>query len=333
MSSPQHIEKKEKNPLILIVDDIEAHAELMEAFLITEGYKVQATTDIQEAIRLTENLSPDLAILDVMMPGINGYDLCKKLKSIAAKRFFPIILLTGLDQLEDKITGIEAGADDFFSKPFNKIEFTTKIRSLLKLKKLQDDLDHSEDIILTLAVAIEAKDPYTKGHSERVSNLSKKLAKFIGLSEGESITIKKAATLHDIGKIGLREDILHKKEPLHENELELLMRHPVIGENICNPLHSLKQILPGIRYHHERWDGKGYPDKLKGEEIPIIARIISVIDSFDAIVSERPYRRSHNTNEALNLMNTEKSSGQWDPWLIERFVRMIENEPLNHKGE
>ena len=129
MSSPQHIEKKEKNPLILIVDDIEAHAELMEAFQITEGYKLQATTDIQEAIRLTENLSPDLAILDVMMPGINGYDLCKKLKSIAAKRFFPIILLTGLDQLEDKIPVFEAGADDFFSKPFNKIEFTTKMAS------------------------------------------------------------------------------------------------------------------------------------------------------------------------------------------------------------
>ncbi|MCR4320121.1 MAG: HD domain-containing protein, partial [Candidatus Brocadiaceae bacterium] len=205
---------------------------------------------------------------------------------------------------------------------------TTKIRSLLKLKKLQDDLDHSEDIILTLAVAIEAKDPYTKGHSERVSNLSKKLAKFIGLSEAESITIKKAATLHDIGKIGLKDDILHKKEPLHENELELIRRHPTIGEDICKPLHSLKQILPGIRYHHERWDGKGYPDKLKGEEIPIIARIINVIDSLDAIASERPYRRSYSINAAINLMNTEKSSGQWDPWLVERFIRMIENEPL-----
>src|SRR3989339_486962 len=276
MSSTQHIEEKENSPLILIVDDIEAHAELMEAFLIREGYKVQAATDVQEAIRLTENLFPDLAILDVMMPGMNGYDLCKR---------------------------------------------------------LQDELDHSEDIILTLAVAIEAKDPYTKGHSERVSNLSKKLAKFIGLSEAESITIKKAATLHDIGKIGLKEDILHKKEPLHKNELELIRRHPIIGEEICKPLHSLKQILPGIRYHHERWDGKGYPDRLKGEDIPIIARIINVIDSFDVIVSERPYRRSYSTNEAINLMNTEKSSGQWDPWLVERFIRMIENEPLIHKGE
>ena len=333
MLSPQLIEEKEHNPLILIVDDIEAHAELMEAFLIREGYNVQATTNAQEAIRFTKNLSPDLAILDVMMPGMNGYDLCKSLKSLSGRKFFPIILLTGLDQLENKITGIEAGADDFFSKPFNSIELTTKIRSLIKLKRLQDELDHSEDIILTLAVAIEAKDPYTKGHSERVSNLSKKLAIFIGLSQAESITIKKAATLHDIGKIGLKEDILHKRGPLQKNELELIRRHPIIGEDICKPLHSLKQILPGIRYHHERWDGRGYPDRLKGEDIPIIARIISVIDSFDVIVSERPYRRSYSINAAINLMNTEKSSGQWDPWLVEKFITMIENDPLIHKGE
>lgn len=332
MLSTQYTEK-EKITSILVVDDIEAHAELMEALLTGEGYKVHITTNVQEAIRITEYLSPDLAILDVMMPYMNGYELCKRLKSLSGKKYFPIILLTGLDQLKDKITGIEAGADDFFNKPFNSIELTTKIRSLIKLKRLQDELDHSEDIILTLAVAIEAKDPYTKGHSERVSNLSKKLAIFIGLSEAESITIKKAATLHDIGKIGLKEDILHKKEPLHKNELELIRKHPVIGEGICKPLHSLKQILPGIRHHHERWDGKGYPDRLKGEDIPIIARIINVIDSFDVIVSERPYRKSHSTNEAINLMNTEKSSGQWDPWLVERFIRMIENEPLIHKGE
>lgn len=328
MPSPQLIEEKEHDQLILIVDDIEAHAELMEAFLAREGYKVQSVTNVHEAIRLTENLSPDLAILDVMMPVMNGYDLCKRLKSMSGKKFFPIILLSGLDQLEDKITGIEAGADDYFSKPFNRIELTTKIRSLLKLKKLQDELDHSEDIIMTLAVAIEAKDLYTKGHSERVSNLSKKLAKFIGLSEGESITIEKAATLHDIGKIGLREDILHKREPLHEDELELIRRHPVIGEEICKPLHSLKQILPGIKHHHERWDGKGYPDKLKGEEIPIIARIINVADSFDAIISERPYRGGYNANEAIQFMKIEKSSGQWDPWLVEKFISMLETCPF-----
>lgn len=323
MVSTQCLEEKEKNPLILIVDDIEAHLELMEAILIREGYNVQSTKDAYKAIQITENFSPDLAILDVMMPGMNGYDLCKRLKMISGRKFFPVILLTGLNQLEDKITGIEAGADDFFNKPFNSIELTTKIRSLIKLKRVQDELDHSEDIILTLAVAIEAKDPYTKGHSERVSDLSKRLAGFIGLSEGESIIIQKAATLHDIGKIGLKEEILHKKEPLHPEELELIRRHPIIGEEICKPLHSLKQILPGIRNHHERWDGKGYPDGLKGENIPIIARIINITDSYDALVSERPYRKKFDENEAMKLMKYQESSGQWDPWLIEKFVKMM----------
>ena len=327
MLATQTIEKEEKCPLILVVDDTEDHLVLMEAILTGEGYNVQSTKDAYKAIQLTENLSPDLAILDVMMPGMNGYDLCKRLKTISGKRFFPVILLTGLSQLEDKITGIEAGADDYFSKPFNGIELTTKIRSLIKLKRVQDELDHSEDIILTLAVAIEAKDLYTKGHSERVCDLSKRLAKFIGLSEGESIIIRKAATLHDIGKIGLKEEILHKKELLTKEELELIRKHPVVGEEICKPLHSLKQILPGIRHHHERWDGKGYPDGLKGEDVPIIARIINVTDSFDALVSERPYRRSFNTDVVLKLMKDQKSSGQWDPWLVEKFVKMMEIPP------
>ena len=329
MLATQTIERKEKREkaLILIVDDSEAHLELMEAILIREGYNVQSTKDVYKAIQFTENLSPDLAVLDVMMPGMSGYDLCKRLKAISGRKFFPVILVTGLSQLEDKITGIEAGADDYFNKPFNSIELTTKIRSLIKLKRVQDELDHSEDIILTLAVAIEAKDRYTKGHSERVCDLSKRLAKFIGLSEGESIIIRKAATLHDIGKIGLKEEILHKKEPLTQEELELIRRHPIIGEEICKPLNSLKQILPGIRYHHERWDGKGYPDRLKGEDIPIIARIINITDTFDALVSERPYRRSFSTDAALKLMKDEKSSGQWDSWLIEKFIKMMEIPP------
>lgn len=323
MLSPLNIEEKEHSPLILIVDDIEAHLELLEAILIRGGYNVQSTKDAYKAIQIAENFSPDLAILDIMMPGMNGYDLCKRLKSMSGRKFFPIILLTGLNQLEDKITGIEAGADDFFNKPFNSIELTTKIRSLVKLKKIQDELDHSEDIILTLAVAIEAKDPYTKGHSERVSDLSKRLAKFIGLSKGESIVIQKAATLHDIGKIGVKEEILHKKEPLTQEELELIRRHPIVGEEICKPLNSLKAILPGIRHHHERWDGKGYPDGLKGEDIPIIARIINVTDTYDALASERPYRKKFGESESMKFMECQKSYGQWDPWLIEKFLKMM----------
>lgn len=323
MLSTQYLEE-EKAPLILIVDDLEDHLNLMEAILMKEGYRIQTTMHVEEAIQITKDISPDLAILDVMMPVMNGFELCKKLKVMSKKKFFPIILVTSLNQLEDKITGLEVGADDFFSKPFNSIELTTKIRSLIKLRKLQDELENSENIILTLAIAIEAKDPYTKGHSERVGSFSSEFARFIGLSEKDVINVKKGGILHDIGKIGLNETILHKKAPLSEEEIEVIRKHPVVGMEIVKPLQSLQQILPIIRHHHERWDGNGFPDELKGEQIPITARIVNIVDTFDAMVSIRPYRAVLFTiTEVLRIMRAERFSGQWDPNLVERFVEMM----------
>lgn len=328
MLSTPLLEKEEQPPLILIVDDLIDHLELMEVILMREGYRVQATVHVQKAIQFVETLAPDLAILDVMMPRMTGYELCKRLKAISKRKYFPIILLTSLNQVEDKITGLEAGADDFFSKPFNSLELTTKIRSLIKLRKLQDELEHSEDIILTLAVAIEAKDTYTKGHSERVSNLSAEFASFIGLPEKEVTIVKKGGVLHDIGKIGLNENILHKKSSLSTDERESIRKHPVVGMEICKPLYSLRQVLPIIRYHHERWDGKGFPDGLRGEEIPLTARIVNIVDAFDAMVSTRPYRMElFTTEEVLRIMKAESLSGQWDPILIGRFIEMMEKHP------
>ncbi len=328
MVSTQFIEKEEQPPLILIVDDLIDHLELMEAILMREGYRVQTTAQVRQAIQLVETLAPDLAILDVMMPGMSGYELCKKLKALSKKKYFPIILLTSLNQMEDKITGLEAGADDFFSKPFNSLELTTKIRSLIKLRRLQDELDSSEDIILTLAVAIEAKDTYTKGHSERVSALSAEFARHLGLSEKEIVNIRKGGILHDIGKIGLSENILHKKTPLTSEEKEAIRKHPVVGAEICKPLYSLRQILPVIRSHHERWDGKGFPDGLRGEEIPFIARVVNIADTFDAMLSARPYRMGHfSSEEVLGIIETESLSGQWDPFLVKRFIEMMKKFP------
>jgi putative two-component system response regulator len=302
------------------------HLELMSTILEMEGYKVISTNDTRKVLDLASANSPDLAILDVMMPGMNGYELCKRLKDAFNKKFFPIILVTGLHQLEDKLTGLEAGADDFFSKPFNPKEIIAKIRSLIRLKRLQDELDHSEDIIFTLAIAIEAKDPYTKGHSERVSRISEEMAKAAGLPEKEALNIKKGGILHDIGKIGLRENILHKKEALSSEELETIRRHPATGVEICRPLYSLRQILPAIMSHHERWDGKGFPDGLSGEDIPLSGRIISVADSFDAMVSIRPYRASFSIQEAIRVMKAEEGLGQWDRWLLNKFFEIAEGQ-------
>ncbi|MFZ3122318.1 MAG: HD domain-containing phosphohydrolase [Thermodesulfovibrionales bacterium] len=314
---------EEEKASILIVDDLEAHLELMEAIFEKEGCHVVTAHNADEALQLLEKSSPDLAILDVMMPGMNGYDLCKRLKEKSGARFFPVILVTSLSELEDKITGIEAGADDFITKPFKSIELTTKVRSLLKFKKLQEELDHSESVILTLAVALESKDPYTKGHSERVGSLSAEFAAFIGLPEKEQAIIKKAGIIHDIGKIGIGDHILHKSGILTKEEIRFIEQHTVIGEKICRPLHSLSVVLPIIRHHHERWDGEGFPDGLKGEQIPVMVRILSIVDTFDAMVSERPYRRPISVTKALKKMEEEKSSGQWDSVLLEKFIEMV----------
>lgn len=322
MVSREYLELEEP-PLILIVDDLPANIEILEGLLSKEGFKVLTALNAKDALRMIEKTQVDMAILDVMMPGMNGYELCKRLKEMAGRKFLPVILVTALDELKDKIAGLEAGADDFFSKPFYTIELITKIRSLLRLRRLQDELDHSEDIILTLAVAIEANDPYTKGHSERVSRISVELARFIRLSEKEVLTVKKAGLLHDIGKIGIRYDTLHKKGPLEKKEFDVIKKHPEIGEEICRPLGSLKQILPTIRHHHERWDGEGFPDGLKGEEIPLMARILFIADSFDAMISERPYRMAASIEEVVRRMEIEMYSGQWDPSLLERFIEMM----------
>lgn len=324
----QNPQSEENYPLILAVDDQEANLELLEAILVTAGHRVITALDPFKAIQLMEIHPVDLAVLDVMMPRMTGFELCKRLKGMSKKKFFPVILITALDQHGNKIIGLEAGADDFFSKPFNKIELITKISSLIKLKRLQDELDHSEDIILTLAIAIDAKDPYTKGHSERVGNLSAEFAEFIGLSEKEIVNIKKAGILHDIGKIGLREDILNKSEPLHKEELDQIRRHPIIGEDICKSLSSLKMLLPAIRHHHERWDGNGFPDGLNGEEIPLSARAVGIVDTFDAMVTNRPYRSSLTRDAALRIMKDETFSGQWDPYLIGKFIKMMEGDTL-----
>lgn len=325
--SPTVSEAQGELQTILLVDDFEVHLELMTAILEGEGYRVIASTNAKDVLAHIDELNPDIAVLDVMMPVMNGYDLCRELKAHYGKRYFPIILVTGLAQLEDKLTGLEAGADDFFSKPFNPKEITAKIRSLLKLKMLQDELDHTEDMIFTLATAVEAKDNYTRGHSERVSRLSTLLAQLAGLGEREVTNIRKGGILHDIGKIGVHEDILHKTGELSAEELTIIRRHPLTGAEICKPLRTLRHIIPAIKHHHERWDGLGFPDGLSGEHIPLMGRVICIADSFDAMISRRPYRTGLGTDDAIRVMKNERTAGQWDPLLLDKFVEMVSAAP------
>lgn len=321
---------EKETPSILVVDDVQSNLELMEAVFSKEGFNVLKALAATEAIDIFKHHTVDLAVLDVMMPGIDGFELCSRLKETSRKRFFPVILLTALSDRKSKIKGIESGADDFISKPFDTSELLLKIRSLLKLKVLQEELDHSENIILTLAVAMEARDPYTKGHSTRVSKLATDFVSFLGLSDKDRDEMKKAGILHDIGKICLSESLLQKPGPLTTQECEMIKTHSVLGEDLCRPLVSMQKILPAIRHHHERWDGKGFPDGLDGQYIPMMARILSIVDSFDAMVSVRPYRNRRSVKTTLETMESERDLGQWDSELLGYFLEML--KPLAEKG-
>ncbi len=315
--------QEERKPSVLVVDDIKSNLELMEAVFQRAGYAVHMALSGVPALEICNKHNIDIAILDVMMPGINGFELCRKLKSLTDKYFFPVILLTALNDKKSRITGIECGADDFINKPFDVPELLMKASSLLKLKELHEELDHSENIIFSLISAMEARDFYTKGHSTRVGELAKEFGIFLGFPEKDCGLLRKAGLLHDIGKIGLSEKVLNKPGILTAEEMKIIKKHPLIGENICRPLLSMQNVLPAIRSHHERWDGNGFPDALTGDEIPLMARILAILDSYDAMVSIRPYRGKRTNGSALHVIEKEQYDGQWDSELTGLFLKMM----------
>jgi len=316
--------REERRPSVLVVDDVLPNLELMEAVFQKAGLQVHSALGAEAALDVYTNHPIDIAVLDVMMPGINGFELCRRLKTFSEKEFIPVVLVTALNDKRNRLTGLEAGADDFISKPFDTQELLTKIRSLLKQKELHAQLDHSENIIFSLVITLEARDHYTKGHSTRVGDLANEFGAFLGFPGKDLVVLKKAGILHDIGKMGLSEAILKKPAALTPEEAEEIRRHPTLGEEICRPLKSMKDILPGIRHHHERWDGNGFPDNLSGDSIPLMARILAILDTFDAMVSIRPYRGRRSIEEALLVIEKERFSGQWDPELTGVFIRMMQ---------
>lgn len=308
---------------ILIVDDNKVNIELIRAQLKPYNYSIDTALDGEEALSKIAKDPPDLVLLDLMMPKISGYEVCRSVKQNKATQFIPIIVITALQELDDKLKAIELGADDFLVKPFNKLELTTRIKSLLHMKSLHDDLDTSENILISLAQALEAKDVYTKGHSVRVSEFGVEIAKKLSLPSHDVDIIRKGGLLHDIGKIGVREDILLKPERLTPEEMEHVHSHPKRGFEICQPLTSLEEVLACIRSHHERYDGTGYPDGLKGDKIPLCGQILAVADTYDAMTTDRPYRKAMAKETAIKIFEDEIDSGQWNPKIVKAFLETL----------
>jgi putative two-component system response regulator len=336
---------------ILIAEDNKINAELMKAIIETEEPQItysskykssnqpmfassslyKINTIIAENGKKTldiifSNVNIDLIILDLMMPIINGFDVLKKIKSSGLNSRLsniPVLIVSALTEPSTISKGIELGANDYITKPIVKNIFKAKVNSLINLKKLYETLESSENIIMSLALAVEAKDKYTSGHSKRVSMLAYNFGKYLGLREEDCLLLKRAGCIHDIGKIGIPNDVLNKTGKLTNEEFNLIRNHSVMSSDICEPLISLKKESYIIKYHHERFDGNGYPGELSSKNIPLLSRILSVVDSYDAMTSDRPYRKALTKEKALSIFESEKESGQWDSNIVNELIKFI----------
>lgn len=312
---------------ILIVDDEPRNLKLLEAMLIPLNYKVIKVSNGNDAISIANKFDVDLILLDIMMPDMDGYEVCCLLKNSEKTRMIPIVMVTALNDTGAKIKGIEAGADDFLTKPPDKMELKARVKSLIKVKTLNNNLTNLESILTSLANAVEAKDEYTKGHIWRVSRLAVAVAKKVGLSEKGIDEVKFGGIIHDIGKIGIPKDILNKPGALDDKEFDIMKKHSNIGYKICEPLKdTLGLSLDIIRFHHEKLDGSGYPNGLKGDDIPIGARIMTVVDIYDALTTDRPYRKAMSEQKAFEILNRESEQGKLDKQIIENLIEVLEND-------
>jgi putative two-component system response regulator len=307
---------------ILVVDDEPSIVDVLTRFLTREGYGVVTAANGLEALERVQLDSPDLILLDVTMPELDGFSVCELLKGDERTALIPITMLTGLDDREHRTRGIEAGADDFLTKPFEQSILRARIRTQLRMKSLTDQLEHTERVIFMLAQAVEAKDAYTEGHLRRLRSYGEQLAIAFGLSSSEVRAVRYGGILHDIGKIGVDEAIIRKPGPLTAEEAAQMRRHPEIGAQIISQMRFAPEVAPIINGHHEYWDGSGYPLGLKGEQISIGARIITIVDAYDAMTTDRPYRAALSVEEAVRRLVAARGT-QFDPELLDVFLQLI----------
>jgi putative two-component system response regulator len=320
---PLALTADERAAHILVVDDLPANRRMLEALLREDGYRVSTAGDGEQALTAIAAERPDLVLLDILMPKIDGYEVCRRLKGDPATRLIPIVLVTGLTETDSRVRGLQSGADDFMAKPFIIPEMRARVASLLRLKRYTDALDSAESVILSLAMTIEARDRATDGHCQRLAEYATALGNRLGLSPEDVDTLRVGGYLHDVGKVGIPDCILLKNGRLTPDEYEQMKDHTRIGDRLCAELRLLKRVRPIVRHHHERLDGSGYPDGLSGDTVPLLAQIMGIVDVFDAITTARPYKPALPTGRACAELRAEVRRGWRRDDLVESFIGML----------
>lgn len=305
---------------ILLVDADSSNRSDWEALLQNHGYKVFAANNGTAALEECPRIQPDLVLMAGSLPGLSGFEVCRRLKSGSQTRHTPVVMMLPSADAWEMAQGREAGVDDFWGRPASRWEALSRVQSVLQLKSYIDN--QAESVVLSLARSLEAKDPGTEGHSERLVGYVVQFAESLGMSEEELAVLRRASLVHDIGKVAVPDSILFKPGRLTEDEMTIMRQHPVVGESICAPLKAFREALPAIRHHHERMDGSGYPDGLAGQQIPLAARILQIVDIYDALTADRPYRKAMSREWALTVMMSEAHRGWLDIALVNKFIQL-----------
>lgn len=314
---------------LLLVDSLEINRRLAKGMLRSAGqYEFFEAATGRAALDILDRQAIDLVILDLMMPDISGPEFCRRLKGNRKTQLLPILMITSMQGAEHEVLGIDAGADEYLTKPLHPSVLRARVRALLRHKSAIDSLDEAETILFALAQAVEARDSYTAEHCQRLATYSVALGVALGLSRPELVALYRGGFLHDIGKISIPDSILHGSKRLTEAEWVVMRQHTTRGEQICRPMKSLAPVLPIIRSHHEKWDGSGYPDGQSGENIPLLARILQIVDIFDALITERTYKRAFSVEEATSVLEEEVGRGWRDPELVSLFVSLLSRKML-----
>ena len=312
-------------PSILVVEDDPRTRDVLSSLLAALGYRLLMATSAEQALETLEVVSPDLVLTDVHLGAMSGVELCAQLKADTRYELTPVVILTAVGDLDARVAGLAAGADAFFTKPVEFVELRTRLSALLRVKTLLDQLERAEAVITTLALTIEARDPYTLGHCDRLSRYAMAVGDALGLDTEMKRALRLGGYLHDLGKISVPDGILLKPGPLDPIEQERIRAHPGAGSDLVLGLRSMELVRPIMRHHHEKWDGSGYPDGLKGDAIPLGARIISVVDVFDALHTDRPYKAAMSRPDTVSLLMRETEAGYWDPRIVDVFLDVLRN--------